>query len=79
MEPVVTCQAVTLDNIFANLADQVQRQRYLRYMETYLRLSLKALAQCRLAIESLALLGNPRPCIRQDNLAQRDQQVKDEW
>ena len=43
-------------------------------METYLRLSWKAQAQCRLAIEALALLGHPRNCIRQANIAQRDQQ-----
>ena len=78
MEPVLTCQAVKLDNSFANIADRVQRQRCLKYMETCLRLSLKAQAQCRLAIEALALLGDPRPCIRQANIAQRDQQGKDE-
>jgi len=75
MERMLTSQAITLDNIFANIAERAHRQEYLKNMETYLRLAMKAQAQCRATIEAIALLKNPAPYIRQANIAAGNQQV----
>lgn len=61
--------------MFNNLAQRSNKQDYMKQMETYLRLALKAQAQARATVEALALLKNPQPYIRQANIAQGNQQV----
>ncbi len=75
IERTLTSQFLTLDTIFANLAERSRRQEYMKQMETYLRLALKAQAQARATAEALALLKNPQPYINQANIAQGHQQV----
>jgi hypothetical protein len=75
IERTLTSQFLTLDAIFANLAERSKRQEYMKQMETYLRLALKAQAQARATAEALALLKNPMPYIKQANIAQGHQQV----
>ena len=75
IERALTSQFLTLDTIFANLAERSSRQEYIKQMETYLRLALKAQAQARATAEALALLKNPMPYIRQANIANGPQQV----
>ena len=50
---MLTNQAITLDNISANLAERAHRQEYMKLMETYLRLALKAQAQARAISRSM--------------------------
>ena len=75
LERMLIGQAITLDTIFANLAERSSRQEYVKNMETFLRLAMKAQAQCRATAETLALIKNPMPYIRQANIAQGHQQV----
>lgn len=75
IERSLTNQFLTLETIFANLAERSSRQEYMKQMETYLRLALKAQAQARATAEALAMLKNPQPYIKQANIAQGNQQV----
>jgi hypothetical protein len=75
IERALTSQFLTLDTIFANLAERSSRQEYIKQMETFMRLALKAQAQARSTAEALALLKNPMPYIRQANIANGPQQV----
>lgn len=80
VERMLTAQAITLDTIFANLAERSSRQEYMKNKDMYLRLALKAQAQCRATAEALALLKNPQPYIRQANLVQGgNQQVNNSY
>jgi len=79
IERTLTCQFLTLDTIFANLAERSKRQEYIKHMEMYLRLALKAQAQSRATAEALALLKNPQPYIKQANIAQGHQQVNNTY
>lgn len=75
LERMLIGQAITLDTIFANLAERSSRQEYVKNMETFLRLAMKAQSQCRATAETLALMKNPMPYIRQANISQGHQQV----
>lgn len=75
MERMLVNQAITLDTLFHNLAQRSHRQEYMKQMETYLRLALKAQAQSRATIEAIGMLKNPMPFIKQANIAQGHQQV----
>jgi hypothetical protein len=79
VERVLMNQVLTLDSIFNNLAERSTRQEYLKNMETYLRLALKAQTQARATAETLALLKNPQPYIKQANIAQGHQQVNNTY
>ena len=80
VERMLTNQAMVLDSIFANLAERSTRQEYMKNKDLYLRLALKAQAQCRATAEALALLKNPQPYIRQANLVQGgNQQVNNSY
>jgi hypothetical protein len=43
--------------------------------DKYMRLALKAQSQCRAALETLARIKNPIPCIKQTNIANGPQQA----
>ena len=79
LEGTLMNQAQTLDAIFNNLARRaaVNAGEFMGACETYLRLALKAQAQCRATLETLAEIKNPRPVsfVRQANIAHGPQQV----
>ncbi len=70
-ESMLASQAIALDAIFHRLASQANQNigHYAGATDTYLRLGLKAQAQSRSAIESLAAIKAPRQYISQTNLA----------
>jgi len=70
-ECMLASQAITLDAIFHRLASQANQNigQYAGATDTYLRLGLKAQAQSRSAIESLAAIKAPRQYISQTNVA----------
>ncbi len=71
MEVMLAAQAITLDTIFHRLAGQAQQNigQYANAVDTYLRLGLKAQAQCRSTIEALAAIKTPKQYINQTNVA----------
>jgi hypothetical protein len=71
MEVMLAAQAITLDSIFHRLAGQAQLNigQYANTVDTYLRLGLKAQAQCRSTIEALAAIKTPKQYINQTNVA----------
>ena len=72
-------QAQTLDLIFTRMVMQAEPNmgEYMSAAETYMRLALKAQAQARATIETLAEIKNPRPVafVKQANIAHGHQQV----
>lgn len=76
-EGMLAAQAHTLDVVFNSLARRAAGQEYLGHYETFMRLALKAQAQCRATLEALAEIKNPRPVafVHQANIAAGPQQV----
>lgn len=76
-EATLTAQAVTLDAIFNALARRaaLNMGEYMGACETYLRLALKAQAQCRATLETLAEVKYPKAAtfVRQQNVAYQQQ------
>lgn len=75
LERVLTHQFLTLDALFNNLAQRSGRQDSFKGIEVLMRLALKAQSQARATAETLALMKNPMPYIRQANIANGPQQV----
>lgn len=77
VEATLTAQAVALDAIFTGLAMRAARNMgsYMGATETYLRLALKAQAQCRATLETLAEVKYPKAptFVRQQNVAYQQQ------
>lgn len=78
LEATLTAQAVSLDAIFNELARRaaLNMGEYMQATETYMRLALKAQAQCARTIEVMATMKNP-PVIfaKQANISSGNQQV----
>lgn len=74
-ERVLAHQFLTLDALFNNLAQRSGRQESFKGIETLMRLALKAQSQARATAETLALMKNPMPYIKQANIAHGPQQV----
>lgn len=74
-ERVLTHQFLTLDALFNNLAQRSGRQESFKGIEVLMRLALKAQSQARATAETLALMKNPMPYIKQANIANGPQQV----
>lgn len=74
-EHMLATQALSLDVLFHDLMQRAGRQGDLKSQEVLMRLALKAQAQTRATIETLAAVKNPVPYIRQANIAQGHQQV----
>ncbi|MCO5118768.1 MAG: hypothetical protein M9951_03935 [Burkholderiaceae bacterium] len=77
-EAMLAAQAASLNAIFAETARRAAANmgEYLGATETYLRLALKAQAQCRATLETLAEIKNPPTVFaRQANIAHGPQQV----
>jgi hypothetical protein len=62
-EAMLMAQAAALNAVFTELARRaaVNMGEYLQATETYLRLALKAQAQCRATLQTLAEIKNPHP------------------
>jgi hypothetical protein len=77
-EAMLVSQAHSLDAIFVELARRsaANMGEYIEASEKYMRLALKAQAQCRATIETLAALKNPPLVIaKQANISAGHQQV----
>ena len=74
-ERMLANQLLTLNAMFDNLAQRAHRQTDFKAIETMTRLALKAQAQARATAETLAVIKNPMPYIKQANIAQGHQQV----
>lgn len=76
-EARLTAQAVALDAIFNGLARRaaLNMGQHMGACETYLRLALKAQAQCRATLETLAEIKYPKSptFVRQQNVAYQQQ------
>ena len=75
VERMLTNQRMTLDAIFNNMAQRSHRQDTFKGIEVLMRLALKAQAQARATAETLSVIKNPMPYIRQANIAHGHQQV----
>ena len=77
-EAMLICQAHTLDALFFTLMRRATMNmgEYLDAAETYMRMALRAQAQCRATLETLAAIKNPPVLIaKQANIANGPQQV----
>jgi hypothetical protein len=77
-EALLAAQASSLNSIFTEMARRAASNmgEYLGATETYLRLALKAQAQCRATLETLATIkAGPVVIARQANIAHGPQQV----
>ncbi len=74
-ERMLMAQFLTLDTLFNSLAQRAKGQETFRGLETLTRLALKAQSQARTTAETLAVMKNPIPCIRQTNITNGPQQV----
>lgn len=74
-EAMLLSQAAALQSIFTNLSRRAINQDYLKQMDTYLRLGLKAQAQAVRTVEALAEMKNPRSVafVKQANIANNQQ------
>jgi len=75
VERMLANQMLTLDHLFNNLAQRSGRQDTFKGIEVLMRLALKAQAQARATAETLSVIKNPMPYIRQANIANGPQQV----
>lgn len=74
-ERMLANQLLTLDAIFNSLAQKSHKQDNLKGIEALMRLALKAQAQARATAETLSVMKNPMPFIKQANIAHGHQQV----
>jgi hypothetical protein len=78
IEEQLLCQAATLEAAFVEMMRRASEHMGTPSGETYMRLGLKAQAQCRATLETLAEIKNPRPVFinaKQANVANGNQQV----
>ncbi len=75
VERMLANQLLTLDMLFNNLAQRSGRQDTFKGIEVLMRLALKAQSQARATAETLAIIKNPMPYIKQANIAHGHQQV----
>lgn len=75
VERMLANQMLTLGVLFDNLAQRAGKQETFKGIEVLMRLALKAQSQARATAETLAVMKNPIPYIRQANIAHGHQQV----
>lgn len=75
VERMLANQMLTLDVMFDNLAQRAGKQETFRALEALLRLALKAQSQARVTAETLAVIKNPMPFIKQTNITSGHQQI----
>jgi hypothetical protein len=75
VEGMLLSQAHALNTMFTALAKKATEQEYMKPMEAYTRLALKAQSQCRATLETLADIKQPRHVViaQQANLAHQQQ------
>ena len=75
-EAMLMGQATALQCVFARLTERGMRAEYMVHFEAYMRMALRAQAQCRATLQTLAEIKNP-PIVyaRQANIANGPQQV----
>jgi len=75
VEAMLYSQAHALQGIFVSLARRAAKQQHLKQWDAYMRMALKAQAQCRMTLETLATIKNPPVVIaRQANINNGGQQ-----
>lgn len=81
VEAMLYGQAQALQSIFTNMARRsaMNAGEYINASETYMKLALKAQSQCRATLETLAIVKNPQPYIRQANMTTGPQQVNNSY
>ena len=79
IERMLATQAVMLNTIFCNLVGRAENCQTNTGFEMSLRLALKAQSQARTTAETLAILKNPQPYIKQANIAAGHQQVNNTY
>lgn len=81
VEAMLYGQAQALQSIFTNMARRsgLNAGQHLDATETYMKLALKAQSQCRATLETLAIIKNPQPYIRQANMTTGPQQVNNSY
>jgi hypothetical protein len=80
LERILGAQALSLNALYAGLAHRSKSNSqagYLDAADTYLRLALRAQAQCRQTVQTLFEMKNPRPVafVQQANISNGPQQV----
>jgi hypothetical protein len=80
LERLLGAQALSLNTVFAGLAHRSKTNSqagYLDAADTYMRLALRAQAQCRQTVHTLFEMKNPRPVafVQQANISNGPQQV----
>lgn len=75
VERMLANQLLSLDLLFNNLAQRSGRHESFKGIEVLMRLALKAQAQARATAETLSIIKNPMPYIKQANIAQGPQQI----
>ena len=75
LERLLTYQFLTLNEMFNNLAQRAEGQSNVKTLDTLMRLAFKAQSQSRGTAETLSLMKNPQPYIKQANIAHGHQQV----
>lgn len=77
VEQMLFGQAVALNSMFNEFAMRAANMERVSNMELYMRLALKAQAQSRATLQTLAEIKNPRPVafVKQQNIAHGHQQV----
>ena len=79
IERMLTSQTLALDAIFNQLAQRAVKTEYIKNMDVYLKLALKAQAQARCTAEALSAIKNPTPYINQANITAGHQQVNNTY
>src|SRR5664280_530536 len=76
-EGMLISQAHTLDNVFSVLLCRATAQTMLPQWEAYMRMAMRAQSQCRMNLEALAEMKNPKAIafVKQANIAHGHQQV----
>jgi hypothetical protein len=62
VEAMLVAQAVTLNNMFTQIAFKTADMTYVDQIDNFTRLALKAQSQCQASLETLALIKNPIAC-----------------
>ena len=72
---MLTAQSIAIDSIFGHLVSRSFKNlgEYINASETYMKLALKAQSQCRTTLETLAMIKNPQPYVKQQNVAYNQQ------
>jgi hypothetical protein len=75
VERMLSNQLLTLDAMFNNLALRSVGHTHFKNIELLTKLALKAQSQARATAETLGVLKNPMPFVRQTNISNGAQQV----